>query len=86
MVCLVILQNCSFEHIATKSTMLQYRDSFYCLGSKCLIMYQLGEQYITIKILVKIDQFMRHFFAKPHEKSHEKKFTTLFLPLIDLQK
>ena len=49
-------------------------------------MYQLGDQYITITILVKICQFMRQIFAKPHEKAHEKNFTTLFLPLIDLQK
>ena len=76
----MILQNCSFEHIATKSTMLQYRELFCCLGSTCLIMHQLGEQYITI--LVKICQFMRNFSAKPHEKSHEK---TLFLPLLDLK-
>ena len=40
----------------------------------------------TTNILVKIYQFMRQIFAKPYEKSHEKNFTTLFLPLIDLQK
>ena len=49
-------------------------------------MYQLGDQYITITILVKICQFMREIFAKPHEKTHEKNCTTLFLPFIDLQK
>ena len=49
-------------------------------------MYQLGDQYITITILVEICQFMREIFAKPHEKTHEKNCTTLFLPFIDLQK
>ena len=68
----MILQNCSFEHIATKSTMLQYRDFFYCLGSKCLIMYLLGEQYITINTLVKIYQFMQNFLQN-HMKKHMKK-------------
>ena len=49
-------------------------------------MYQLGEQQITITILLKICQLMRLFFAKPHEKLHKYNFAALFLPLIDLQK
>ena len=40
-------------------------------------MYQLGDQYITITILVKICQFMREIFAKPHEK-HMKKIVQHF--------
>ena len=82
----MILQKCSFEHIATKVTILFY--AYFLLFFLLKIIH-----FVPIRSAVYIYKLLRQnlpiydkIFEKPHEKSQGKNFTSLFLSLIDLEK